>query len=137
MDVIFELKNEPEWANEINDDKKASFPEYYATNPLIGSEAWWESINEDVINGKITHVGNFIEDGEVVDIVSILPLDEDFNGDGAYSVGQPEFSVLREDFWLNDVVKPEALVQIKSVTVRPTGELDEHSVYIETQVGVS
>ncbi|PRO72202.1 hypothetical protein C6Y40_18675 [Alteromonas alba] len=91
----------------------------------------------DVIYGKITHVGNFIEDGEVVDIVSILPLDEDFNGDGAYSVGQPEFSVLREDFWLNDVVKPEALVQIKSVTVRPTGELDEHSVYIETQVGVS
>ncbi len=137
MEVIFELKKAPEWANEINDEIKSSFSSYFETTPLLGSDAWWDAINEDVINGKITHLGNNVEEGELVDIVSTQPFDEDFNGDGAHSIGQPEFSVIREDFWLNEAVKPKALVQIKSVTICPSGELDEHSIYIETEVIVN
>ncbi|MCS4307289.1 hypothetical protein M2404_001616 [Rheinheimera pacifica] len=93
-------------------------------------------MSPDISKGKITHVGPVVEDGQLYDIVAIEPLDEDLNGAQPGAIGQPEFSLAREDYWLSDSVREGKFVQIESVTLLPTGELDEHSIYIETKVSV-
>lgn len=136
MDVIFDIKSDLDWASLINDEIQKEFPEYFSSNPVIGSAEWWELQKEDITNGKITHVGEVLEDGELLDIVVIQPLDENFDGDHPYTASQPEFSVYREDFWASELVKKDKLVRIKSITICPSGELDEHSIYLETEVCV-
>ncbi|WP_397472852.1 hypothetical protein [Rheinheimera sp.] len=131
MDVIFDLEKESaDWASELNNELQSSFPEFFAEHPHIGTSEWWASLSPDISKGKITHVGPMLEDSQLYDIVAIEPLDGDLNG------AQPEFSLAREDYWLSDSVREGKYVQIESVTVLPTGELDEHSIYIETKVSV-
>ncbi|MFT5294801.1 MAG: hypothetical protein ACI9YH_000811 [Colwellia sp.] len=136
VSIIFDLRNESsEWADEINSYIKSSFPDYFKTNPLIGYTEWWDNSEFDLSNGKIQHVGPMVEDGELIDVISIDPLDEDFNSSGgSQGVGQPEYMIEREDFWLNDCVTVDKLMESESITILPTGELDEHSIYIETKV---
>lgn len=138
MSIIFNIKDIENWAEEINSELKNDFPEYYAQNPIVGSELWWQETEFELQNGKITHVGEIVdEDGALLDVVTIQPLDKDFNGDyngGAH--GQPEYELYREDFWLNPTVQKDKLVQITSTTIYPSGELDENSIYIEIQVKV-
>ncbi|WP_462160166.1 hypothetical protein [Pseudoalteromonas sp. GB56] len=137
MDVIFDLeKDNADWASELNNELQFSFPEFIAKQPHIGTSEWWTSLLPDISKGKITHVGPMLEDGQLYDVVAIEPLDEDLNGAYPGSMGQPEYTVAREDFWLSDSVREGKLVQIESVTLLPTGELDEHSIYIETKVSV-
>jgi len=71
----------------------------------------------------------------LVDVVVIQQLDEELN-DGVYGIPQQEYSVARDDYWLNEAVRIDRLVFIKSVVVYPSGELDEHAIYIETQVAL-
>lgn len=137
MDVIFDLKKESSaWASEINNELQSLFPDFFAEQPHIGSSEWWASLSPDVSKGKITHVGPILEDGQLYDVVAIEPLDENLNAAYPSTMGQPEYSVAREDFWLSASVCEGKLVQIESVTLLPTGELDEHSIYIETKVTV-
>lgn len=137
MDVIFDLEKEnADWASELNNELQLSFPEFFSEQPHIGTSEWWDSLSPDISKGKITHVGPMLEDGQLYDVVAIEPLDEDLNGAYPGSMGQPEYSVPREDFWLSDSVREGKLVQIESVTLLPTGELDEHSIYIEIKVSV-
>lgn len=137
MDVIFDLeKDSADWAFEINTELHSSFPEFFAGSPYIGTSEWWASLSPDISKGKITHVGPVVEDGQLYDIVAIEPLDEDQNGAQPGAIGQPEFSLAREDYWLSDSVREGKFVQIESVTLLPTGELDEHAIYIETKVSV-
>ncbi|GLR71237.1 hypothetical protein [Agaribacter marinus] len=70
-----------------------------------------------------------------MELVTIQPLDNDLNGEDSF-LTQPEYCVHREDFWLHEAVQEDKLVQIKSVTICPTGELDENSIYLETEVAV-
>lgn len=137
MDVIFDLEKEStDWASEINTELQSSFPEFFTEQPHIGTSEWWTLLSSDISKGKITHVGPVLEDGQLYDVVAIEPLDEDLNGAHPGTMGQPEYSVAREDFWRSDSVREGKLVQIESVTLLPTGELDEHSIYIETKVTV-
>jgi len=135
MDIIFDIKSTNDWASSVNKEIEKDYPEYFATNPKIGSDAWWALIEEDVAKGKITHVGERFEDGQLFDSVDIQPLDDDFSGDESF-LSQPEYSIYREDFWLDESVQQGKLVQIKSVTICPSGELDENSIYLETEVCV-
>jgi len=138
MSIIFDLRNEPnDWAIEINKDILASFPNFFDGNPIVGSPEWWDKSEFDSAKGKIKHVGPFIDDGELIDVVSIEPVDENFNGSDEYKgIGQPEYMIYRDDFWLNNVVTVDKLVEIESITICPSGELDELSLYIETKVKV-
>ena len=137
MDVIFDLQKESaDWASEINKELASSFPEFFAEHPHLGTTEWWASLSPDISKGKITHVGPVLEDGQLYDVVAIEPVDEDLNGAYPGTVGQPEFSVGRADFWLSDSVREGRFVQIESVTLQPSGELDEHSIYIETKISV-
>ena len=137
MDVIFDLEKEStDWAAELNTELESLFPEFFATSPRIGSSAWWAALSPDILKGKITHVGPVIEDNERYDIVAIKALDEDLHGDEFGGNGQPEYSLLQEDYWLSEHVREGKFVQIESITLLPTGELDEHSIYIETKVTV-
>jgi|GEM_PF-1146550 len=137
MDVIFDLEKEStDWASEINNELQSSFPEFFAEDPHIGTSEWWTSLSVDISKGKITQVGPILEDGQLYDVVAIEPLDEDLNGAQPGAIGQPEFFLAREDYWLSDSVRKGRFVQIESVTLLPSGELDEHSIYIETKVTV-
>lgn len=137
MDVIFDLEKESaEWAEEINLELQSSFPEFFASQPPIGTSAWWASLSLDISKGKITYVGPLQQDDQLYDVVAIEPLDEDLNGAFLGNMGQPEYLVAREDFWLSDRVSEGKLVQVESVTLLPTGELDEHSIHIQTKVSV-
>lgn len=138
MSIIFDLRNESnEWADEINSDIKNGFPDYFKNNPLIGSTEWWNDSEFDLSNGKIKHVGPMVDDGELIDVVSIEPVDEDFNGsDESRGMGQPEYMVYREDFWLNENVSVDKLMESESITILPSGELDDSSIFIETKVRV-
>ena len=137
MDVIFDLEKESaDWASQLNKQLQSSFPEFFTEQPHIGTSEWWASLSPDISKGKITHVGPMLEDGQLYDVVAIEPLDEDLNGTYPSNMGQPEYLVAREDFWLSDSVREGKLVQIESVTLLPTGELDEYAIYIETKVSV-
>ena len=105
------------------------------SNPKLGTPEWWNSIDEETSYGRITHVGACLEEGELVDVVVIQQLDEELN-DGVYGIPQQEYSVARDDYWLNEAVRVDRLTFIKSVVVYPSGELDEHAIYIETQVAL-
>lgn len=133
MEVIFDLEKEnADWASELNKELQSSFPEIFTEHPHIGTAEWWSSLSPDILKGNITHVGPFVEDGQLYDIVAIEPLDDDLNS----AIGQPEFSLVRQDYWLSDSVRVGKFVQIESVTVLPTGELDEHSIHIQTKISV-
>lgn len=136
MDIIFNLKEEADWASELNKDIELTFPEYFLSNPKLGTPEWWNSIDEEISYGRITHVGEYLEEGELVDVVVIQQLDEELNDDGVYGIPQQEYSVARDDYWLNEAVRVDRLTFIKSVVVYPSGELDEHAIYIETQVAL-
>lgn len=136
MDIIFNLREEADWATELNRDIEQTFPEYFLSNPKLGTPEWWNSIEEDTSYGRITHVGEYLEEGEVVDVVVIQQLDEELNGDGLYDIPKPEYSVDRDDYWLHEAVRVDRLVFIKSLVVCPNGELDEHAIYLETQVAL-
>lgn len=136
MDIIFNLKEEADWASELNKDIEQAFPEYFLSNPKLGTPEWWNSIDEEISYGRITHVGEYLEEGELVDVVVIQQLDEELNDDGVYGIPQQEYSVARDDYWLNEAVRVDRLTFIKSVVVYPSGELDEHAIYIETQVAL-
>ena len=136
MDIIFNLKEEADWASELNKDIEQMFPEYFLSNPKLGTPEWWNSIDEETSYGRITHVGEYLEEGELVDVVVIQQLDEELNDDGVYGIPQHEYSVARDDYWLNEAVRVDRLTFIKSVVVYPSGELDEHAIYIETQVAL-
>lgn len=132
MEVIFDLEKEnADWVSELNNELQLSFPEFFTEHRRIGTAEWWSSLSPDISKGKITHVGPIVEDGQLYDIVAIEPLDDDLD-----AMGQPEFSLVREDYWLSDSVREGKFVQIESVTVLPTGELDEHSIYIQTKISV-
>ncbi|BBO27735.1 hypothetical protein AltI4_21230 [Alteromonas sp. I4] len=135
MDIILNLKEEADWASELNKDIEQAFPEYFLSNPKLGTPEWWNRIDEETSYGRITHVGEYLEEGELVDVVVIQQLDEELN-DGVYGIPQQEYSVARDDYWLNEAIRVDRLVFIKSVVVYPSGELDEHAIYIETQVAL-
>ena len=86
------------------------------SNPKLGTPEWWNSIDEETSYGRITHVGACLEEGELVDVVVIQQLDEELN-DGVYGIPQQEYSVARDDYWLNEAVRVDRLVFIKSVVV--------------------
>ena len=67
MDIIFNLKEEADWASELNKDIEQMFPEYFLSNPKLGTPEWWNSIDEETSYGRITHVGACLEEGELVD----------------------------------------------------------------------
>ncbi len=136
MDIIFNLREEADWASELNRDIEQTFPEYFLSNPRLGTPEWWNSIEEDTSYGRITYVGEYLEEGEVLDVVIIQELDEELNGDGVYDIPKPEYCVERDDYWLNEAVRVDRLVFIKSVVVHPSGELDEHAIYVETEVAL-
>lgn len=134
MTIIYSLHDMEHWADEINADLKKDFPVYFAENPMVGSEQWWQQTEFALQNGRITHVGPSVDEhGDLLDVVTIAPLDEHFNGGG---YGQPEYEMIRENWWLNPLVQKDKLVQMTSTTLCPSGELDEHSIYIVTQVKV-
>ncbi len=135
MDIIFDLKPDSDWASAFNEEVNKGFPEYFKEHPLIGSDEWWATTEQDISKGRITDVGVSVEDGELMELVTIQPLDNDLNGEDSF-LTQPEYCVHREDFWLHEAVQKDKLVQIKSVTICPTGELDENSIYLETEVAV-
>jgi hypothetical protein len=62
-------------------------------------------------------------------------LNDDLGGGESY-LSQPEFSAHREGFWLHESVQQDKLVQIRSVTICPSGELGENAIYLETEVRV-
>ena len=131
--IIFDLKSEPrEWATYINEEIAAAFPSFFDQNPLVGSDEWWESSEFEITNGKISHAGPLLENGELVDVISIEILDNDYHSAGGY----PEQLIDREDFWLHEAVAVDKLVETKSITIMPSGELDETSIYLETKVRV-
>jgi len=139
LTVIFSLKDsDPDWAAELNRELELEFPDFYKSNPLIGSSEWWERTEFDTSNGRIVHVGHVIdEDGDLVDVVEIQPLDENYDGENrGGGNGQPINQIYREDFWLDERVAEGKLIRTESTTVCPTGELDENSIYIETLVKV-
>lgn len=137
MDVIFDLQKEnSDWASEINEGLQSTFPEYFTNSPAVGSNEWWQALFPDISKGKITHVGPMMEDGELLDVISIQPLDEDLNGAPPGAIGPPEFLLERDDYWLSEHVSEGKYVQTESITILPTGELDEHSIYIETKVSI-
>ena len=132
MSVIFDLRNESEeWAEEINKSIVTSFPNYFDKHPEVGSEEWWLSISLESSNGRITHLGPLLEEGELLDVVVIEPLDDEFN-----SNFQPEYMIQRHDYWLHETLAVDKLVETESITLLPSGELDETSIYIETRVRV-
>ena len=137
MTTIFDLRDEPnEWAVEINEDIADNFPDFFENNHRIGSKKWWESTGFDIANGKINHVGPLLDEGELIDVVSIETLDKDFNSSSPYGGGMPEYIIDRDDFWLHESVAVDKLVETESITIMPSGELDETSIYIETKVRV-
>ena len=138
MSIIFDLRNETtDWADEINTEIESSFPNYFDENPKVGTKEWWSETDFDISKGKITHVGPLMDEGEIIDVVSIEPVDEDFNGSEiSMGCGQPEYTVYREDFWLDKAIAVDKLVETESVVILPTGELDETSIHIETKVRV-
>lgn len=135
MDVLFDIRDDEAWAKQLNDEIQQDFPDYFKTNPLIGTEQWWKEIEEELTNGRITFVGERVEDGELINVIDIQPLDDEFAGDEHF-LSQPEYSIFREGYWLNEAVQSGKLVQFKSVTICPSGELDENAIYIEIEVRV-
>lgn len=135
MVVIFDIKSDKDWASSINEEIQNDFPNFFVSNLLIGSDDWWATVEVDITKGRITHVGHQLEDGELIDVVNVQPLDDDLNGDD-YLASQPELSFLRESYWLHKSVQTDKLLQIKSVTICPSGELDENALYIETEICV-
>ena len=77
MDIILNLKEEADWASELNKDIEQRFPEYFLSNPKLGTPEWWNSIDEESSYGRITNVGEYLEEGELVDVVVIQQLDEE------------------------------------------------------------
>jgi len=136
MDVIFDIKADPNWADSTNAEIIDGFPKYFETNPVIGSAEWWQSAEVDVLRGRITQVGEVFEENELFDVVTIQPLDDDFNGDDSHGISQPELQYIREDFWEHDAVAVDKLVEISSVTICPSGELDNDAIYVEVGVRV-
>jgi hypothetical protein len=138
VEVIFDLRQEPkDWADTINNELQNTFPDYFKENSKVGSEEWWENSNFDISNGRITHVGPLMDDGELIDVVVIEPLDEEFNGSSdSRSSGQPDYMVYRSDFWLNENVSPDKTIETESILIMPSGEMDETTIYIETKVKV-
>jgi len=139
LTVIFNLKEGcPEWATDLNQELESDFPDYHKQNPKVASQDWWHQTEFDTSNGCIMHVGQVIdEDGDLIDVVEIQPLDENFDGEiQGNGNGQPLYQLDREDFWLDESVTVGKLIQTKSTTICPTGELDEHSIYLETLVKV-
>lgn len=109
MEVIFDLEKEnTDWASDLNKELQSSFPEFFTKHPHICTAEWWSSLSPDISKGKITHVGPVVEDGQLYDIVAIEPLDDDLNG----AIGQPEFSLAREDYWLSGSVRVGKFVQM-------------------------
>ncbi|GAA0860476.1 hypothetical protein [Aliiglaciecola litoralis] len=137
MTTIFDLRDEPDdWAVEINEDITVNFPDFFENNHRIGSPEWWESTEFDIANGKINHAGPLLDEGELIDVVSIETLDKDYNSASPYGGGMPEYVIERDDFWLHESVAVDKLVETESITIMPSGELDETSIYIETKVRV-
>lgn len=78
MSLIFDLKDQTNtWANSVNEDLIADFPEYIQKYGKVGSEEWWNSyfsgdIDRVVHQGKVTFIGER-EDffNEIWDIIEI------------------------------------------------------------------
>ena len=74
MDIILNLKEEADWASELNKDIEQTFPEYFLSNPKLGTPEWWNSIDEETSCGRITHVGAYLEEGECLSSQGCTPL---------------------------------------------------------------
>lgn len=71
MDIIFNLKEEVDWVFELNKDIELIFFEYFLFNLKLGILEWWSSIDEEISYGWIIYVGEYFEEGELVDVVVI------------------------------------------------------------------
>ncbi|AWB65230.1 hypothetical protein C2869_01670 [Saccharobesus litoralis] len=109
--MIFDLKNQPTtWANGVNEDLIADYPEYIQKYGKVGSEKWWDNyfsgeIERKVHQGKVVFIGERADScDEIWDIVEI-----DFNGELA------EYD--RCGYWKSDEIIVGALVSIESFEI--------------------
>lgn len=111
MSVIFDLKEKDNsWAQSVNEALENDWPEYVATNGLVGSQAWWQNYEKGQIpsvqdKGIVTFVGNRTD--EANEEYETVEIDQDGK--------LVEYDYL--GYWKNSEISEGAIVLVESFEI--------------------